>query len=88
MDQTAGAAAGTFDEEVDRMVVAPAAAVGNEIAALEILDMRRRASDALGERFDLRAFHDAVLGGGSVPVSVLGSIVDEYVARAASHGVR
>ena len=45
------------------------------IGRLEILRLRREASERLGDRFDIRAFHDAVLDGGSVPLAVLDTVV-------------
>jgi uncharacterized protein (DUF885 family) len=48
---------------------------------LKIRELRRRAEDALGPRFDVREFHDAVLREGSVPLSVLESQIDAFIAR-------
>jgi uncharacterized protein (DUF885 family) len=80
LDDTIGAAPGTFSLEVDRIVVTPAQAVGSDVAMLALLDMRERAKTALGDRFDLKAFHNAVIGHGNLPVSILSHVVDDYVA--------
>jgi uncharacterized protein (DUF885 family) len=81
--KTTGSAPGTFDEEVDRFIVAPALAIGNEVAMLQILDMRDRAQAAMGDDFDLRGFHDAVIGHGTMPIEILGAVVDDYIGSTA-----
>ena len=48
----------------------------------EILALRERAKAALGPRYDLRDFNDAVVTGGNVPLDVLGQAVDRYIAAA------
>jgi uncharacterized protein (DUF885 family) len=47
---------------------------------LKIQELRARSEEALGERFDIRAFHDVILGGGALPLEILERRVDNYIA--------
>lgn len=67
--------------EVERYVVYPGQATSYMIGQLQIVALRDRAREALGERFSNREFHNVVLGAGVVPLSVLESAVDEYIQR-------
>jgi uncharacterized protein (DUF885 family) len=51
------------------------------LGKLEILKLREKARTALGSKFDIREFHDAVLLGGAVPLAILEKIVDNYIAK-------
>ena len=67
--------------EVDRYIAWPGQALSYYLGERAILEARSRAQQALGERFNIRAFHDAVLELGSVPLPVLQSRVDRFIAE-------
>jgi len=46
---------------------------------LKILELRERARHELGDRFDIRAFHDAVLGGGALPLPILERVINDWI---------
>lgn len=75
--------------EVDRYIAWPGQALAYKLGQLEMLRLREEARQKLGGKFDLRAFHDEVVGSGPLPLSVLHSHVEAWIAdqgRAASRG--
>ena len=66
--------------DVDRFVAAPGQALAYTVGRLEIERIRAAAERDLGARFDLRAFHDVVLGGGALPLSALADLAAGWVA--------
>jgi uncharacterized protein (DUF885 family) len=69
-----------IDTEIDRYIAWPAQALSYYLGEDAILKSRAKAQKALGEKFNLRAFHDAVLELGSVPIPVLQARVDRFIA--------
>ena len=72
-----------IDNEVDRYIVWPGQALAYKIGQLEILRLRAAARERLGSRFDIKGFHDAVLGSGAVSLTTLGQIVDAWATERA-----
>ncbi len=69
-----------IQREVDRSIAAPAAAIAPKVGQLTILGLRNRAQQKLGPRFDVRAFHDQVVGSGPLPLAVLEKKIDGWIA--------
>ncbi|MGD8490602.1 MAG: DUF885 family protein, partial [Anaerolineae bacterium] len=87
MMEATGDPMGRHTHEVDRYVVLPAQATGYMVGMLKILELRQLATDQLGDDFDMKAFHDLVLGNGTLPLTILERLVRDHLeAKAGSQG--
>ena len=69
-----------IEADVDRSMAAPGEVLAGKVGQLRILELRRRAQEQLGPRFDVREFHTQVLGGGPMPLSVLEAKINRWLA--------
>ncbi len=67
--------------ETRRYMVLPGQATSYKIGMLKIQELRRKAENTLGDKFDIKGFHDTVLGGGAVPLNVLERMIDQWINR-------
>ncbi len=81
MVASTGRARGACQSEIDRYCAAPGQACGYKVGHTEIVRLREKARAALGGRFDVRDYDDAVIQAGAVPLSVLATAIDDYIAR-------
>ena len=77
---------GDIRKAIERYVVYPGQATAYMIGKLKIMELRDRARSALGDDFDIRAFHDVILTSGPVPLSIMEENVDSWIAQERSAG--
>jgi uncharacterized protein (DUF885 family) len=75
-------AANNIENEVDRYIGWPGQALAYKIGQREIFRLRESAKSRLGSRFDIKGFHDVVLGSGLVPLPILGELVEGWITSA------
>jgi uncharacterized protein (DUF885 family) len=69
----------TIQAETDRYISGPGQACSYKLGQLKILELRERAKQELGPRFDLKAFHDEILSGGALPLDILDARVTRWI---------
>ncbi len=79
MQANTGMAESDVVAEIERYIVMPGQATAYKIGMMKILELRQKAMDELGDRFDIRDFHDVVLKNGAVPLDILERLVDDYI---------
>jgi uncharacterized protein (DUF885 family) len=79
MIEKTGMSAADVTREIERYVVWPGQATGYKVGQLAILKMRERAERELGERFDIKGFHEVVLMNGAMPLATLDELVSQWI---------
>ncbi|PCI70365.1 MAG: DUF885 domain-containing protein [Gammaproteobacteria bacterium] len=67
--------------EIERYIVMPGQACSYKVGMMKILELRAKAKKELGDKFDLKAFHDVVLKNGAVPLDILAILIDNYIEK-------
>jgi uncharacterized protein (DUF885 family) len=84
MAENTGMTVEAVTAEIDRHITEPGQGLAYTMGELEITELRRQAEQRLGARFDIRAFHEAVLENGAVPLPILRREVTQWIERIAS----
>jgi uncharacterized protein (DUF885 family) len=79
MKTNTGMATSDVTAEIERYIVMPGQATSYKVGMMKILSLREKAKQALGDKFDLRDFHDVVLKNGAVPLAILERLVNRYI---------
>jgi uncharacterized protein (DUF885 family) len=79
--ENSAAADGQIRSEVRRYIVMPGQATGYKIGMIKMLALRKKAEDQLGPRFDIKGFHDTILGRGQMPLDLLERRIDQWIAK-------
>ncbi len=79
MADTTGTVASDVVAEIERYMVWPGQALGYKMGMINMVKLRQKAKDALGDKFDIKAFHDLILLGGGVPMSFLDQKIDAWI---------
>jgi len=74
----------TIQSETDRYISWPAQALGYKLGQLKIRELRERARKELGPKFDIRKFHDEILDGGTLPLDLLETRTNKWIAQEAA----
>ncbi len=69
------------EAEIERYLVNPGQALAYKVGMMKILELREKAKRELGDRFDLKAYHDQVLGNGALPMTLLERVIDEWIVK-------
>jgi uncharacterized protein (DUF885 family) len=71
---------------IERYMIMPGQATAYKVGMIKLLELREKARVALGDKFDIRGYHEVVLSNGAVPLSVLEDLVDDWVAETLGQG--